>query len=82
MATGDGVYAAYDLCGIGNYEELMESLRQSYEDSLILRRSMEQLSDHFIDTGEKLYQTKTINPLKVASYLLRPYIKMKKGVTS
>lgn len=86
-----GVYAAYDLCGLGNYQKLMEPLRQSYENSLVLRRSMEQLSNHGLDLiirslngywGEKLFQTKTMNPLKVASYLLRPYIKMKKGATT
>ncbi|WP_428911634.1 NAD(P)-binding protein [Niallia sp. Krafla_26] len=86
-----GVYAAYDLCGLGKYEELMEPLRQSYDHSLVLRRAIEQLSDEGIDRivramqgywGEKLFQTKTVNPLKVASYLLRPYVKIKKGVTS
>ena len=86
-----GVYAAYDLCGLGKYEELMEPLRQSYENSLVLRRAMEQLSNDGLDRiirslqgywGEKLFQTKTINPLKVAGFLLRPYLKMKKGVTS
>ncbi len=86
-----GVYAAYDLCGLGKYEDLMKPLRQSYEDSLVLRRSIEQLSNKGLDRiihslqgywGAKLFQTKTINPLKVASYLLRPYIKIKKGVTS
>lgn len=82
-----GVYAAYDLCGLGKYEELMKPLRQSYEISLVLRRSMEQLSNEGVDRlvralqgywGEKLFQTKTIDPLKVASYLLRPYMKIKK----
>lgn len=86
-----GVYAAYDLCGLGKYEELMEPLRQSYENSLVLRRAIEQLSDEGLDRivralqgywGEKLVQNKTMNPLKVASYLLRPFVKMKKGVTS
>lgn len=86
-----GVYAAYDLCGLGKYEDLMKPLRQSYQDSLVLRRSMEQLSNKGLDLivhalqgywGEKLFQTKTINPLKVASYLLRPYIKMKNGKTT
>lgn len=86
-----GVYAAYDLCGLGDYEELMKPLRQSYKDSLVLRRAMEQLSNEGIDRiiqglqgywGEKLFQTKTINPLKIASYLLRPYIKIKNGVIS
>jgi hypothetical protein len=68
----------------------MEPLRQSYEDSLVLRRAMEQLSneglDRIIDSlqgywGEKLFHAKR-NPLKVASFLLRPYIKLKNGVTS
>lgn len=86
-----GVYAAYDLCGLGKYEELMKPIRQSYENSLVLRRTMEQLSNEGLDLiirslqgkiGEKLLRTKTINPLKVASYLLRPYVKLKKGVTS
>ncbi|SEM51830.1 Dehydrogenase (flavoprotein) [Mesobacillus persicus] len=86
-----GVYAAYDLCGLGNYEELMKPLRQSYEDALVLRRAMEQLSNKGLDRiihslngywGEKLFLKKSINPIRVASYLLRPYIKMKKGVTS
>lgn len=82
-----GIYAAYDLCGLGKYEELMKPLRQSYEDSLVLRRSMEQLSNKNLDLivrslqsnlTEKVFQTTKVNPLKVASHLLRPYIKMKK----
>jgi flavin-dependent dehydrogenase len=86
-----GVHAAYDLCGLGNYQELMEPLRQSYEDALVLRRTMERLSNEGLDRivrllqgywGEKLFMTKSLNPLKTASYLLRPYIKMKKGATS
>ncbi|MHC0039595.1 NAD(P)-binding protein [Pseudoneobacillus sp. C159] len=86
-----GVYAAYDLCGLGKYEELMEPLRKSYENALVLRRTMEQLTNEGIDRiirslqgplGEKLFTVKTINPLKVASYFLRPYIKIKKGMTS
>jgi flavin-dependent dehydrogenase len=82
-----GVYAAYDLCGSGNYEELMKPLRQSYEDSIVLRRAMEQLSNEGLDQiihslqgywGEKLFHTKKVNPLRVASYLLRPFLRMKK----
>ncbi|NMD71623.1 NAD(P)/FAD-dependent oxidoreductase [Bacillus sp. DNRA2] len=85
-----GVFAAFDLCGKGNYQELMQPLRSSYENSLILRRGMEQLTNRGIDSiirgldgywGEKLFQTKVFDPLKVASYLLRPYIYLKKGVS-
>lgn len=84
-----GVFAAYDLSGKGDYQKLMVPIRQSYENSLVLRRTMEQLSNDGIDRivrgmhgywGEKLFQTKVFDPLKVASYLLRPYVKMKKGV--
>lgn len=86
-----GVFAAYDLCGLGEYEELTKPLRKSYENSLVLRRSMEQLDNRHLDQivrsldgylGEKLFQTKWINPVKMVSYLLRPYIKIKNGVTS
>ncbi|MGC5325079.1 NAD(P)-binding protein [Brevibacillus sp. SYSU BS000544] len=85
-----GIFAAYDLCGLGNYIELTRPLRKSYENSLVLRRAMEQLSNDTLDQiihmlsgywGEKLFQTKTINPLQLASYLLRPYLNMKNGVT-
>lgn len=85
-----GVFAANDLCGKGNYQELMEPIRNSYENSLILRSAMEQLTNRGIDRivrglhgywGEKLFQTKVFDPLKVASYLLRPYIYLKKGVS-
>lgn len=91
VAILTGVFAAYDLCGIGNYEELTAPLRQSYENSLVLRRAMEQLDNQDLDRiiymmqgklGEKLFQTKRLNPLKLASYLLRPYVKLKQGVTS
>ncbi|MCI2255586.1 NAD(P)/FAD-dependent oxidoreductase [Domibacillus sp. PGB-M46] len=82
-----GIYAAYDLCGLGKYEELMKPIRQGYDNSLVLRRAMDQLSNNGLDRivhalqgtiGEKLFQSNLINPLKVASYLLRPYIKMTK----
>lgn len=86
-----GIYAAYDLCGKGKYEELMKPFHQGYENSLVLRRAMEQVSNEGLDRtirllqgywGKKLFHTKKIDPLKAASYLLRPYIKVKKGVTS
>lgn len=91
VAILTGIYAAYDLCGLGNYEQLAQPLRQSYENSLVLRQAMEQLDNPALDRiihslngywGEKLFQTKSINPLKLASYALRPYIKWKTGVTT
>ncbi|MNP63735.1 hypothetical protein D3C76_1591690 [compost metagenome] len=69
----------------------MAPLRQSYKNSLVLRRGMEQFDNKDLDRlvrmlqgylGEKLFQNKRINPLKVASYLMRPYVKYKRGKTS
>lgn len=91
VALLSGVYAAYDLCGLGKYEELMAPLRHSYENSLVLRRTMEHIDNQDLDRivhlmqgywGEKLFQTKWLNPLKLLSYLMRPYVKYKQGVTS
>ncbi|MTI56799.1 FAD-binding oxidoreductase [Geosporobacter ferrireducens] len=83
-----GIYAAYDLCGLGNYEKLTIPLKRSYEQSIILRKTMEQLSnsqyDFFVKSlngsfGHRLFHTKRISPLKVASYLLRPFVSEKSG---
>jgi flavin-dependent dehydrogenase len=82
-----GIYAAYDLCGKGSYEELTAPLRRSYSNSLVLRRSMESLSNEQLDRivkamngyiGQKLFNTKTIDVLKHCSYLLRPYVMLQK----
>ncbi|MCZ8522564.1 MULTISPECIES: NAD(P)/FAD-dependent oxidoreductase [Paenibacillus] len=86
-----GIYAAYDLTGQGSYEELTAPLRQSYENSLVLRRTVEHLRNADLDRivrvlggglGGRLMQNKQLNPLQIASYLLRPYVKWKQGVTS
>lgn len=77
-----GIYAAHDLCGLGDYEQLTGSLRRSYENSLVLRRSMEKLTnsqlDLLVDTlngplGNRLFNSKHYDPLKLASRLLRPF---------
>ncbi|MEW9121100.1 MAG: NAD(P)/FAD-dependent oxidoreductase [Thermotaleaceae bacterium] len=82
-----GIYAAHDLAGIGNYEKLTQPLRRSYEQSLVLRRQMEQLSNHQYDLcvkalgssfGQRIFHTKSMSPLKLSSYLLRPFVKGKK----
>ncbi|WP_168120492.1 NAD(P)/FAD-dependent oxidoreductase [Paenibacillus sp. HB172176] len=81
-----GIYAAYDLCGKGNYEKLTKPLRDSYERSLILRRGAERLTNDSLDLivhalngywGDKLFQTKVVDPLKIISFLLRPFIREK-----
>lgn len=82
-----GVYAAYDLCGLGHYEELARPLTDSYHHSLILRRTMEQLDNEDLDRfvgmldgylGHKLFNSPSFNALKWASRILEPWIKTKK----
>lgn len=79
-----GVYAAYDLVGLGKYEKLTEPLRKSYENSLVLRRTMESLTNKGLDRlvssvdgylGDKAFQKSSIDLLKIASYVLRPFVK-------
>ncbi|ODA40311.1 NAD(P)-binding protein [Desulfosporosinus sp. BG] len=77
-----GVFAASDLCGKGKYEELVKPLRQSYQNSLVLRHAMEQLDNHKLDNlvtflnnklSNHLLTNQKLNPLKILSYILRPF---------
>lgn len=79
-----GIYAAYDLCGIGDYEKLTKPLQKNYNNSLVLRRYLEQLDNSKLDKivkklngpiGNKLFSSKHYDPLKLVSYLLRPFVK-------
>jgi flavin-dependent dehydrogenase len=83
-----GVYAAYDLCGKGSYEELTAPLRESYRNSLVLRKGLESLSNSQLDRivkglngtiGQRLFQTKKLDVLKLGSYLVRPYLMLRKS---
>jgi flavin-dependent dehydrogenase len=78
-----GIYVAHDLCGKGNYEELVKPLIKSYHNSLVLRHAMEQLDNHKFNilvnlANNKLLTNiltnKRLDPLKIASYILRPFI--------
>ncbi|MFB5661446.1 NAD(P)/FAD-dependent oxidoreductase [Alteribacillus sp. HJP-4] len=78
-----GIYAAYDICGFGKYEEYTKPLRKSYFDSLTLRRGMEKLDNHSFDLvvhqlngwlGKKLFQTDK-NVVKMMSMLLNPFVR-------
>lgn len=81
-----GIYVAHDLCGKGNYEELVKPLRKSYHNSLVLRQAMEHLDNHKSDRlvtlldnrfSNYILTNKRVNPIKIASYLLRPFTKIK-----
>ncbi|WRS27200.1 NAD(P)/FAD-dependent oxidoreductase [Oscillospiraceae bacterium MB08-C2-2] len=44
-----GIHSAYDICGLGSYEELVKPLFKNYEHSLVLRRFLESLTDEDLD---------------------------------
>lgn len=45
-----GIFAAYDILGLGHYEELVKELRNSYKNSLIIRKTLEGLDNRKLDT--------------------------------
>src|SRR5680860_89179 len=56
-----GMYVAHDLCGIGNYEELVKPLRKSYHNALVIRQAMEHLDNHKLDLLVTLLNNKFSN---------------------
>ena len=80
-----GIYAAMDICGKGNYEQLTHKLRESYKNSLALRRGIELLDNKKLDLfvsglegrlGERLFNSK-YDFLRIGGAILRPIIKTK-----
>ncbi|MFG6146907.1 NAD(P)-binding protein [Halobacillus sp. B23F22_1] len=77
-----GIYAAQDICGLGDYETLCKTLDKDYDDSLVLRRGIEKLSNHQLDVVTKSLHNSMVNKvvtqpnmsvLKGLSYLLKPF---------
>lgn len=80
-----GIYAAKDLCGLGNYENLLTHIQNSYQSSLVLRRMMEQLDNSKLDflvrrlkgtLGQKLFVKSPGNPLRLLSFLMSPLVSL------
>lgn len=78
-----GVYAAHDLLGKGDYRDLTKKLKSSYNNSLVIRRSMEKLDNSKLDLlvrglsgkiGNRLFTASNVDFLKAAGYLLRPLV--------
>lgn len=74
-----GIYAAWDICGMGSYQTLTESLRKSHKNSLVLRRLLEGLDNSSVDKvvdklngfwGRMLVDSRH-DVLKWAAYLAR-----------
>jgi flavin-dependent dehydrogenase len=81
-----GIYAAQDMAGEGNYLELVKPLQKSYRDSLVIRRSLEQLDNQELDKVvgslhsdlvQRILTDRDFDPLKLASYFLRPLAKVR-----
>lgn len=80
-----GIYAALDICGKGNYEELVKPLKESYENSIIIRRAMEKLDNKKLDLfvkamdnaiASKLFSDSTeLDLFKIVSKILKPFIR-------
>jgi len=77
-----GIYAALDICGKGDYQNLTKPLKKNFNDSLTLRRMLEKMSNDNFDTfvkslqgklGEEIF-TGRINYLKILSKILTPII--------
>ncbi|MDK2801229.1 MAG: hypothetical protein PWQ70_2848 [Clostridiales bacterium] len=73
-----GIYAGMDICGKGKYEKHIKKLRNSYYNSLALRREMEKFNNNHYDRlvkilqtrlGQKVFTNKKINFLKITAKL-------------
>ena len=79
-----GVYAAYDISGIGEYESLTKGLRHSYENSLVIRRALEGMDNHGLDLlvqsidnwiADRVFDTTThMDFLSFLSRRLKPFL--------
>ncbi|MBL4933060.1 NAD(P)/FAD-dependent oxidoreductase [Clostridium paridis] len=58
-----GVYSAYDICGIDKYEKLVRPLFDNYNNSLELRRYLQNLTDDKLDSSIKLLDNKFFDKL-------------------
>ena len=83
LALLTGIYAAHDIAGQGHYEELTKPLRSSYQNSLVLRRYLEGFSNESLDKliskldtslGNKIFNLKHFDSLKVISKILAPFV--------
>ena len=77
-----GIFAAHDLLGIGDYNKLTKSIRDSYHESITLRRTMEKMDNSKYDILVKSLQhnppqkifTGKRNYLKAISKLLDLFV--------
>ncbi|WP_160671854.1 NAD(P)/FAD-dependent oxidoreductase [Clostridium sp. C8-1-8] len=56
-----GTYAAYDICKVGVYEELVKPFYETYNHSLVLRRYLESLDNEKLDVAIKNLDNKFLD---------------------
>ncbi|MTI66649.1 MAG: NAD(P)/FAD-dependent oxidoreductase [Firmicutes bacterium] len=79
-----GIYSAEDICGVRNYEKSVKFLNRSYDNSLVLRKTIEKFNNKQLDTlvnsmdgylGEKVFNSKKLNTVGFISNILKPITK-------
>lgn len=82
-AIQTGVFAAYDLCGKGDYNRFVKSIDISYNNSLVMRKAMEKLDNRKFDLivkslngrmGRIALNNDRLDLLTVISNILKPII--------
>jgi len=58
-----GIYAAHDICGIGQYDKLVKPLFENYNHSLVLRKFLERTDDDSFDLIVKSSNSKLLDML-------------------
>lgn len=62
-----GIYAAIDICGEGNYEKLVKRIYTNYENSLVLRKTINHCDDDIRDRALKVLNTGIVK--QITEYL-------------
>ncbi|KPL58423.1 FAD-dependent oxidoreductase [Rossellomorea vietnamensis] len=79
-----GIYAAYDIVGMGDYEKLIQPLSKGYHDSLTLRRTIEKFDNKKLDLLtksmrneliESFVTSKKFSAMKILSNIIHPYFR-------
>ncbi|WP_202080947.1 NAD(P)/FAD-dependent oxidoreductase [Caldalkalibacillus salinus] len=83
VAVLTGVCAARDILGLGHYEEDIHQVMKDYKHSLVMRQTLEKMSNAHYDfivknmnqeIFSRMLSARRFNSLKYASYLLRPVL--------
>lgn len=71
-----GIYAALDICGKGDYKKLTEKLFESYENSLTIRHTLENLNNQKLDGMVRLIDQPFVNKLILSKINVVKYLSL------